>query len=235
MLEDHGAWAVRFFAPVKDEDNEYERKFYPGYKGTGRAWLIPDYPHQDMLITFNAYPKNTFKLQRVARVLAYLLGEVDYRALTLLNNGSCEGVLYVNNSGTAYVVGNWPDKRRPRTEVDLDWSERVRMLCHGCHEEINGPNRNGEHLSWGGYTYCLDCHEELFAECDMCEDTCQRDALYDVIIGSGFAQVGSITLCRSCMGVLEVVLRCDWCGQSYWNDRLAHCPGCHRELEKETF
>lgn len=149
MLEMNGGIAIRFY----DVNNE----------GFARAWLVP---FDDAYFIFNGYGLQTIE---IAQVFARFMG-LDYSRVTLENRGSSSGTLYIN-SGHGYVIGTTA-RITDIKHHDFDFEGMV--ACYSCDEKtLISESRN-----FHGYTYCLDCFDNLFTTCENCDRVCERDDAY---------------------------------------------------------
>jgi len=151
MLEENGAYAVRFYDA--DED------------GIGRAWLAP---FGEAWIAFNSYGIDLFT---VARVLSHAFGWT-YERVHLENNGMTTGMLYVN-SGRGIAIGPAIDDLPER--IDLRWEERGER-CADCECSIDC---DCSYSDPDGRSICEDCYCNSYSSCSYCGETFTHDDVHN--------------------------------------------------------
>lgn len=193
MLTDNGALAIRFY----DENED----------GFARAWIVPI---DDRYIVFNGYGLQTVE---IAQVFARFLG-LDYSYLTLANNRTAGGVLYINGA-YGYIVGETSQITNIRHH-DFKFDE-----IDGCESCGRSLNQHDAYYSPNGYPYCQDCFYEIYDTCEKCGETYDRDDFR--------LTADEQLLCERC---LREYNECESCYELHRTDALRgfkgglFCPNC---------
>ncbi|GAB4528032.1 MAG: hypothetical protein OHK0046_46480 [Anaerolineae bacterium] len=148
MLENNDALAIRFY----NEEG----------KGFGRAWVARHEPDTDLAIVFNGYGLAGNATLRISRILADWLG-VSYKKITLANRHTNGGTLYINASGTAYLIGE-STRIETLNHHDLDWETYAENACSNCGTELQDEEVYMAHDE----VYCMDCFYDRYDHCAVC-------------------------------------------------------------------
>ncbi|MHB8994522.1 MAG: hypothetical protein ACYC63_04655 [Armatimonadota bacterium] len=247
MLHNMDSYAIRFWEPGNE------------YNGLARAWLVPR-EDDGFFVLFNAYSKSgwNYDALTISRILAFYLGQSYRKVDPLLNNNDGDGRLWINGR----VKADYSSERIPHgylvgpvesivnvSEYDFDepqvWDEADddedddddRYYCECCDnrigwdQEVRGPN---------DCYYCQSCYEDLFVQCDRCEEDVRRDDSTNI-------DDGDHIWCDDCTG--DHATHCDNCGgyfsdgtsgaagtgyfcHSCWNERFSHCDECDAVCER---
>ncbi len=150
-LEDHGAYAVRFY----DENGGY-----------ARAWICRE---NDYCVIFNGCGLLTAD---IARIIADHWG-VSYRKINLDNRGDSSGLIWIN-SGIGYAVGA-ESTVNGLSHVSLDIDSGP--VCCGCNcsldDECNYVEGTGD--------FCEECFHNDYFHCSVCGDTEHNDNCHEVV------------------------------------------------------
>lgn len=183
-LMDNGAMAMRFY---------YSRD---SPAGIARAWLAEI--HETFFVVFNGYGLAGNTTLTVARVLAAFL-RVDYKVISLSNNGENSGLVWINN-GLGYAVGRHEDIHSLE-DYDFEWG--VSLCCCRCDRAIH------EYDTYTGADegiYCESCFYDIFDNCEYCGGVHWRD---DIIYTGDERYV-----CDYCLHT-EGYRYCAECGELY--------------------
>lgn len=198
LLENNGCLAIRFF-----EDNH----------GFARAWF---FPAGDFYVIFNGYGMTTLEIAKIFATWQLL----DYKKIHLYNNRESAGLIYINGSGSGYVVGE------QAKIVNISKYDFEIYTPHSC-------ERCGRDMGENGYTtpndeeWCSDCFYDLYDYCYHCDSACHRDNLT-------YIESVERDVCDYCLN--RYYSYCDYC-DSYYPDNevegdengVNKCRGCRGE------
>lgn len=206
MLSDHGAWAVQIFDP-----DTLDGKAKP--KGYGRAWVLPNYPEDNVMTIFNGYGDKLGDPSRaIARILSNFFGMASYQEIELRNAGDTDGTLYIN-SGRGFVIGRM--EGRVKDEYELKWSEKILGTCRHCDESIRDTD---SYERYEDYLYCIDCYNQYIYEDELTGYS--YDSEYD----------GQV--------VIERWVRGEWehftVSQDTAENRSCSCDSCSRQTHMDS-
>lgn len=179
MLHENGAFAVRGWKSKKPDDDQ-------SFDGYARAWLVPI--GQNRLVVFNGYGETSLTF---ARLLA-LKFSCSYKAISLRNNGSDGGMLYINTG--CYVVGAW-EQIQGFEKHDFGWDEPeedTTIECAECEcvieadDAIRASGPTGYRVS-----VCGDCANF----CNGCEDYYVAETTYD--------EQNDQSYCEACLNQIQ--------------------------------
>lgn len=154
MLENNGAWAIRFYDDVGG--------------GFARAWVVE--VQESLYIVFNGYGFHSDPTFIIARVIAQFLG-LTFRKIDLNNNGTYTGTLYINASGSGYIIGN-PETMANIHRYDFRWDDMYCESCYSCNDPVDEYD---VYIGADGNAYCEHCYYELFDSCERCGETHWRE------------------------------------------------------------
>lgn len=151
VMEEHDFLALRFYEEVNG-------------KGLARCWIgYNTKSTEPVAVVFNAYSKNSVvSLLTMARLLSFATN-LSYKACELVNEGSPDDVLWINN-GSGYLVGNIKHLETLSETKPFDLCchiERLVACCH-CGENVDEENA----IEIDGRLYCPDC----VSRCECCEE-----------------------------------------------------------------
>lgn len=197
ILEENGCLAIRFFDPTH---------------GFARAWL---YPADDFYVVFNGYGLTTLETAKIFATWQRL----DYKKITLYNNNESGGTIWINGSGTGYVVGEADKIVISR----YDFSFHTPNCCERCGTDI-GEN---SYTTPDGEEYCGDCFYDHYDYCHECDDAFRRDDMT-------YIEGAERDVCDSCLRRHYTL--CDHCGEYRHDSEViedkqgrAICEGCREE------
>lgn len=240
MMSDVNSYAFRYYAPGT-------------LNGIGRFWIIP--LTDETVSIINIYGK--WNLIKGARILAELL-ETDYKKLDSLEcGGSDSGMLWINNSGASYIVG---DVSEIRGSIELEDYHGImddsRYSCESC-----GDSTHEDNMCRVGEDYlCEDCYNNSAFSCERCaenhysddgrvvnvrwmnQDTtelwCESCADYAAFYcedcceshssnDGHYVDSSSEHVCNDCFEGNYTY--CEDCGENYHNDDITEnlCESCH--------
>jgi ribosomal protein L37AE/L43A len=126
--------------------------------GMARAWM---FPHKNNIVMFNGYARNNPALQnnpllQLTRIASLHLG-TSYKEIGFYNHGASDGLLYINNSGRGYVLGEQSAINGIK-EIDADAREDHyrNHICDICHESRTDDRMPDDR--W----VCEECQEECY-------------------------------------------------------------------------
>lgn len=220
LMQDNNFTAVRFYH--KPRNANY---YHP--EGYARCWIFNNLPFDGMII-FNAYG---VPLVKIARVLSSWLNW-DYRRISLYNNHSTTGLLYLNGDnrhdngdelhwrgGKAYILGKTEDiENITKYDIEIDDSEYEQVSCYSCGHSISENDiyyspcgdlysENDIYYSPRGDLYCESCFNESFVICQDCGETSSNEDSYYTENGDN--------ICNSCFQDYYSI--CDHCQEVYHN------------------
>ena len=172
MLEEDGAWAIRFYDGVFKPDKRFKRGYNSRLlRGCGRAWIcqrhISSGRTKKYYIVFNGYGIDT---ANITRIMATSLN-LSYRKINLRNKGSQHGLLYINGYG--YAVG--PESIiYGLKSVDLDICDNSVECCE-CERRVLSANA----ILYNDEYYCPVCYAN-FRICDLCGKNYSRNNLWEI-------------------------------------------------------
>jgi ribosomal protein L37AE/L43A len=147
---------------ILTEDKDY---------GMARAWI---FPYKNNIVMFNGYARNNSALQnnsllQLTRIASLYLG-TSYKEIAFLNEGQADGLLYINNGGKGYILGEQSIINRVN-EVDANFKEDEYQthICQFC-----GETRDTEQMTDGQWA-CENCENEYYSYCIGREGTWHND------------------------------------------------------------
>lgn len=263
ILKHFGGFAIRLY----DRDGEKR-------KGIGRALIMPlvknareDGWHPEQfrepqgLLVFNGYgsfgknygkssvSSQTYGQMQVydyARLLALFLG-VSYERVILMVNDSYEYPLYVNNNGTAVLVGPTEVVTAYKAKGKVGnkeyqllrprWSEErigdVIVLCDRCRTMLvlDGPEANGKR-SPDGHKYCLNCYRRFYATCYADGQEYNRQNLHQFVAPALNLEDGALFLCHTCEP--QHTFHCAVCRRTFHLSERLYYHTAHRTDPAQT-
>jgi hypothetical protein len=183
MIRDNGGYAIRAWKMNTTLPDGERPLTYDNVSGYARAWIAPI--SDNRLVLWNGYGETSLTF---ARLLA-LKFACAYKRISLTNNGSDGGTLWINGGGSSYIIGAWP-KIEKVTDHDLQWEESDDdyVVCHACDERLSEDTRYLAYARSGAeYYYCGDCSFEC-ARCGNYYSDDQRNSR------------GCDYYCRECYG-----------------------------------
>lgn len=213
MMRGAGAFALRCFSDPDDV-----------WSGIARAWVYE--VRRGVWVVWNGYGYSTLLM---ARLLALIVGGT-YKRITLENEGTTDGTLWING-GAGYVVGSPADVESFPGWYDFGWEDPEGYTCCRCDARVDEDDLYTDDT---GDTYCWECFSEDYTSCERCGDWVYRDdAIY----------CGDDPYCRYCAN--RYLGRCNDCDDYFLTEDLVYveeeecdlCPDCHarylREKEEE--
>lgn len=183
LLQDHGGLAFRVWDAIDKET----------WQGVARMWVLPK--RGLGLVCFNAYG---CRLETLTNALAKILRHNSYR-ISVTNRGEVSGLLYLNDGGTAIVLGTKPPPKK-HLDFDLDTTpyegDEGYDYCNGCEQRFyteelwSAPDYNA---------YCQECWSMRFFDCD-CGRTGEA------------SDSGIVDYEQRCSRCLESCTYCEGCG-----------------------
>lgn len=168
ILRRNGAVAFRFYQYDFDANL---------YKGAGRCWAVLNKPNKNQLIIFNGYGSSLSgdALKFISRVISDSIEGFEVVMISLKNDGSDSGTLYVNG-GRGFVIGQ---NVRNIEKYDFKWRETYIGECctcgQGLYENVDGDDQ--QHYSVNNRRYCQECYEEQIIRDDVTDE--EFDPQYD--------------------------------------------------------
>lgn len=161
--------------------------------GLARCWIIPRMiQQQQCYIVANGYGIETLPL---ARILARYLGDAYYHKIWLMNKGDTEGDLWINGSGSGYLVG--PQKAVLFvTEIDLEIG--AVLVCIYCECDVSDDKLCHDP---DGDICCAECYRERVDHCSNCDEL--------MYTSRAFSDPGDDILCEACYD--KLVTHCEGC------------------------
>lgn len=154
MLSSNGAWAICFY-----DDKDY---------GIGRAWVYMI--ETNLYVVFNGYGFYSDDTFIIARIMAQFLS-LNFKRINLTNNGDWTRTLYINGSGTGYLVGK-PEIIEPMSSYDFRWQDIHIDTCHSCNQLVD---EDEAYIGADDHIYCERCYYDLFDTCEHCGQTHWRE------------------------------------------------------------
>jgi hypothetical protein len=233
MLEENGAKAIRV---------------YRNGRGYGRAWVAP---YCNGHVVFNGYGEQA---STFAEMLATING-LSYKRVSLRNNGSETGELWING-GRGYYVAPADEIAQTTYDApfDLGWDEVEddgrECNCCGC----NCDEEDGHYID--DEFYCSSCANDNYCSCARCGEwvandyaTCVndewycescRDRLFTKCDDCGeyvdsTTTIGDDEVCQSCLenGDYSTCEKCgEWCHVNDLTDidGNTYCDDCKKDL-----
>jgi hypothetical protein len=162
MIEDNGC-AVRLYHQRTSGGGEGRGNL----RGYARAWIAQIEDRK--LIVFNGYGETSLAITRILAIKYSL----QYRRITLVNNGTDGGTLWING-GSSYLLGDW-DAIKDTLRHDLQWEEQEgeeSCVCAVCDGDLDEDDATHAFNRYGETVPCCDgC---TFA-CHRCDETYTED------------------------------------------------------------
>lgn len=193
MLTDNGGLALRFFS-----DNWED--------GIGRVWLWPT--NDGAAVLFNAYgdimPGVRNSIDRAAALLSHVTGSKWGKRISVDNNGSDTGTMWINN-GAGHTVGY-----HQHNHCDLCIDDDS-YTCEDCGDHISGDD--AFFTDWGDGPYCEYCYQRMFAYCEHCLCDFARDEAEELTYRYRGYTRWNVTVCPQCFNALGGA-HCENCGDT---------------------
>lgn len=219
LLTDAGGLALRFY------DADWEN-------GYGRVWVWPT--DDGALVLFNAYgqimPGKHNSLHASAALLSHVCGTRYGRRISVNNNGSDTGTMWINN-GNGFTVGY-----HKHNHCDLGIDDNGSCTCENCGDRISEDDAT--FTDYGDGPYCEYCFSELYAHCGHCGCDFDRDEAEELTYRYRGSMRWGATVCPSCFTGLGGA-HCDNCGNvvsteydeyTSTNDGDVYCECCAERL-----
>jgi hypothetical protein len=206
IMTKHGVCAVRFYQPDTG-------------KGVARAWITPDVPEEGMAIVWNGYGFSGDPTRIISRILAEYFSQLGhYREISLFNNKSGAGTVYINGE-RGYVIAQ-EEKSKKFSTFDFGWNEQIRGTCCHCNNPIydNDPYR----VESGSY-WCQDCFDDNFSICDICDDYFQDENEHIIEQRMSNGQWNDLHVCEHCLETRS--LSCGNCGRHTFENSITFVDG----------
>jgi hypothetical protein len=175
--------------PFHKTPTQQEGTWYSGY---GRCWVLFNWPNEDVLTIFNAYPSGTLLnafVQTICAGLAKdnpkLANSLTSRQVSFTNKGSTGGWFYTNG-GTSILLGTPEALKKLGTQVDMkveqpklesfpDYGATCMFGC-GRYAWKDRPSIWGVDKANRKAVVCELClvkkKREIIFECDLCGVEC---------------------------------------------------------------
>ena len=188
VLQDNGAFCIRFYSSMDDEN------------GIGRTWV---YPKDGLLMCFNSYGVERPSTSKVIKAVFNKHGVfLHYKAVEIFNSHS-DTIPYIN-SGTGFVLYPEGMELQPSYDLDMEYEDEDLTTCEGCGNRFDMDH---EGAVIDDYCYCDSCVQDRFSCCDKCGEYHENDDVHEI---RGLRQYSYV--CSSCADNLGVLM-CEDCGE----------------------
>lgn len=207
-------------------DKGWERNLDP----LGRCLVID--AKDNNLVLFNAYH---YQLVTFGDIISTILG-LPTQAVTLVNNESSHGHLWINGS-----LGLWVGDSPPPDDEDeaVDFKFSIGGKCQCCDRELGDDS--DYYNTQDGHT-CWSCTEEYYVRsCWSCDHRIHRDNTHNVYHIRHNQRIDEVCVCDECF--YDIAVPCDECGDSFVDDvrppgvtqlgASYMCPSCTEQKEEQ--
>lgn len=202
------------------------------YQGYGRCWALFNWPNDEVITIFNAYPSGTLlnafvqSLQQgLSQLNPSLVELLSFQSVNFTNQGSGGGWFYTNN-GTATLLGSKKGLEKAGREVDLgakqpvlekfpDFGSKCLLGC-GKYAWKDRPSVWGVDYSGDRGGLCEQCLQKKKREYVISCDLCGLETVY-------YPNFETFNFCAK-----QVTL------EKNGASRLA-CPDCFSKLDREKY